>query len=133
MNGKYYFHLFQGCFVFVLSITTVCYNINNFSFTIPYHRTRMFANSLSWLHTPYQLEWSYRVRHSSTPDNCFPCHNILKEKEDGLKRGTRPQAQRNQASNRKSTMRCLLFYMWSVWFRLCRRYSSTPPSTYCWT
>ena len=81
----------------------------------------MFANSLSWLHTPYQLEWSYRVRHSSTPDNCFPCHNILKEEEDGLKRGTRPQAQRNQASNRKSTMRCLLFYMWSVWFRLCRR------------
>ena len=44
-----------------------------------------------------------------------------------------PQAQRNQASNHKSTMRCLLFHMWSVQFRLCQLYSSTPPSTYCWT
>jgi len=26
-------------------------------------------------------------------------------------------------------MRGLLFYMWSVWFRLCRLYSSTPPPT----
>ena len=49
------------------------------------------------------------------------------------KTGTRPQAQRNQASNRKSTMRCLFFYMWSVWFRLCRLFGSTPSSTYCWT
>ena len=45
----------------------------------------------------------------------------------------RPQAQRNQPYNRKSTMRCLLFCMWSVWFRLRRLYSSTPSSTYCWT
>lgn len=44
----------------------------------------------------------------------------------------RPQAQRNQPYNRKSTMRCLLFCVWSVWFRLRRLYSSTP-STCCWT
>ena len=35
--------------------------------------------------------------------------------------------------NRKSTMRWFFFYMWSVWFRLCQLYGSTPSSTYCWT
>ena len=38
-----------------------------------------------------------------------------------------------QASNRKSTRLCLLFYLWSVWFRLCQLYSSTPLPTFCWT
>ena len=36
-------------------------------------------------------------------------------------------SQRNQASNCKSPMHCLLFYMWSVWFRLCWLYNQ------CWT